>query len=204
MVASNKTGPVAIVRFALNAGTGKPPATKPETPKTPPQESKPQDSSPEREAQTETATTAQEPQTAFETGRWVFITELYNVSKVDSSDTSFELSRQGIGARETDAQCVSQAIAKNPRASAFPFRAGMGCRPTNLSIAKNRYQGAMTCNFPQYGGRRPVDVYGQYSSNSLALDLRVRVPAQIVTGDFENPPEIYMHYRMTGYREGPC
>ncbi len=137
-------------------------------------------------------------------GLWSFTTELFNVTKVDMSDRSFQLSRQGVGTKESNSQCVTKAIASNPSGNAFPFRSGLECLPITFTMADNQYRSRMTCNFPQYGGRRQVDVIGQYTSESIALEMRVRVPAQVVIGDFQRAPEIYMHYRMQGARTGPC
>jgi hypothetical protein len=137
-------------------------------------------------------------------GSWAFSTLLYNVTKVDMSDTSFKLSREGIGLSEPSSQCVSPSLAANPGSGAFPFRPAMDCRASSFSMAGNRYRATLTCNFPQYGGRRPVEAEGQYSPTDVSVNLRVRVPARIVNGDFANPPEIYLHYRISGRRTQPC
>ena len=137
-------------------------------------------------------------------GSWAFNTLLYNVTKVDMSDTSFRLSREGIGLSESSSQCVSPSLAANPGSGTFPFRPGMDCRASSFSMTGNRYRATLTCNFPQYGGRRPVEAEGRYSPDDISVNLRVRVPAQIVNGDFANPPEIYLHYRISGRRTQPC
>lgn len=140
----------------------------------------------------------------IEPGNWSFTTLLTNVTKVNSSDTSFQLSRQGIGSSESHSLCILPASAANPRSIGFPFRGSMDCNTGNASMANGRYRGNMSCNLPQYGGRRPVDADGQYTAEGIALALRVRVPAEVVSGDFRDPPEIYLHYRLTGTRTGPC
>lgn len=201
----------AIIRLSLNALAKLKADEKPDVPANPEPEQRAKEEEKIEDVDTQTKAEAngaseapKDLQAVVERGSWAFVTELHDVSKVDVSDTSFQLDRKGIGSSESDTRCISQAVAKSPRASAFPFNARMGCSPTNFSMGDNRYQSTMTCNFPQYGGRRPIYVVGQYSGDSIALDVRVRVPAEIINGDFERPPEIYMHYRFTGHRIGAC
>ncbi|KPL66923.1 hypothetical protein SZ64_01710 [Erythrobacter sp. SG61-1L] len=143
-------------------------------------------------------------QTAIMPGNWTFTTVLTNVSKVDASDTSFQLNRQGLGRSETWSQCVSPEVAAQPRSTAFPFRPSMGCRPGSYAIAGGSYRASMTCNFPQNGGARPVEANGSYTADTAAITARVRVPAQVVSGDFAKVPEVYLDYRLTAARTGPC
>ncbi len=143
-------------------------------------------------------------QTAIMPGNWTFTTVLTNVTKVDPSDTSFQLNRQGLGRSESWSQCVSPDVAAQPRSTAFPFRPSMGCRPSSYAIAGGSYRASMTCNFPQNGGARPVEANGSYTPDTAAISARVRVPAQVVSGDFEKVPEIYLDYRLTAARTGPC
>ncbi len=196
----DRVEPGALVRFALSSRED--PEAKAE-PKTAEEAADEQPEKPEAESQTEDEAPLQPP-TKVEPGSWSFTTELFNVTKVDLSDTSFQISRQGIGSTESITQCVSPAIASNPRMSAFPFAASMNCRPASFVMGDNRYRSTLTCTFPQYGGDRPVEAEGQYSRDKISLTVRVRVPAEIVSGDFERPPEIYMDYKMTGYRAGGC
>jgi hypothetical protein len=137
-------------------------------------------------------------------GQWAFRTVLVNVTKADPSDTSFLLNREGIGMSEGSSRCVSAAAAADPRSTAFPFQPGMDCRPASFTMDGGLYRASLTCNFPQYGGRRPVEAEGRYSPTDISVNLRVRVPADVVTGEFEKAPEIYLHYRLTGRRTQPC
>lgn len=210
LVLAGRESPGAATRFALDYATEAvadpepepSPAPEPaETPATAEDEgeeaAEPADDTPDNSA-------PPRQDSRIEPGRWAFTTELVNVTKVDPSDMSFRLSRQGIGSREASSQCVSRAVAGSPGSSAFPLGAVLGCRANSFAMADNRYSARMTCNLPQYGGPRPVDVQGQYSDTGIALDLRIRVPAAVVVGEFETPPQIYMHYRMTGQHSGEC
>ena len=137
-------------------------------------------------------------------GKWLTTIQLVDVSKVDPSDDSFELSRRGIGSTETRSLCISAADAASPARAAFPFPPSMGCSPNAFAMANGNYRGELSCTFAQFGGRRPVSASGQYSSTSVALEVNVRVPAELISGDFERPPEILMRYRILGNFVGPC
>jgi hypothetical protein len=137
-------------------------------------------------------------------GTWQFTTQLVSVSKVNPLDDSFEISRQGIGSSETHSVCVTPAIAENPRSIAFPFQPALACSAGSFDMSGGGYRSSLTCSFPQFGGRRPVTATGTYSRNGVSLNVSVRVPAQVVSGNFEQPPEILMQYRMQGYLAGPC
>lgn len=136
-------------------------------------------------------------------GRWQFTTQLVGVSKVNPND-NFEISRQGIGSNEAHSICVTPAAAENPRAIAFPFQQALGCSPSSFDMSDGSYSSRLTCSFPQFGGRRPVSANGQYSRINASVSVNVQVPAQVVEGDFEEPPEILMQYRIQGYLTGPC
>ncbi|HTN14158.1 MAG TPA: DUF3617 family protein [Sphingomonadaceae bacterium] len=213
---ASQSRPGAVIRFALGdfapTVTAEPEASEtptPETSETPSATPTPSESpsvttsetaspvAPQTQAQTQT-------QTPIMAGNWTFTTVLANVTKVDMSDTSFQLNRQGIGRSESWSQCVSDNVANQPRASSFPFRPSMGCRAGSYAIAGGSYRASLTCNFPQYGGARPVESNGSYGPDTVAISARVRVPAQVVSGDFEKVPEIYLDYRLTGARTGPC
>lgn len=140
---------------------------------------------------------------ALQPGNWQFTTQLVGVSKVNPADP-FDISRQGIGASEAHSVCVTPALAESPAGSAFPFPPGLGCSPASFDMANGAYRSSLACSFPQFGGRRPVSASGSYSRVNVSLDVNVRVPAQVVSGDFEQPPEILMQYRIQGYLTGPC
>lgn len=208
---SDKPQRGAIVRFALGEHaaileaavpeeTPTPEPTETETPKPEPTETTPAT----EVAATVPAPSATPAQTPVQPGGWAFTTQLINVTKANPADASFELNRQGIGASEAHSICMSEAGASNLRASAFPFPPGLDCRPSYMMMADGRYRSNMTCNFPQYGGRRPVDASGQYSGDNISITARVRVPAEIISGDFARTPEIYLHYRIAGRRTGGC
>lgn len=137
-------------------------------------------------------------------GKWLFTTQLVGIAKADPTDQSFELSRRGIGSKESSSLCVTPTIANNPGTIAFPFPSAMGCSAGSFAMANGRYRSSLTCNFPQYGGRRPVNASGQFTSSGLAVDASVRIPAAVVSGDFQQPPEILMQYRIIGNLAGPC
>ena len=215
LVIARQQAPGAIIRFALNepsqswapAETEAPSETAPS--EKPSETQSAQEVTPSESADPSTSPTAQSSQPpitppVITSGSWVFSTELLQVTKVDPSDTSFELSRQGIGSSETNTQCVTAAIANDPRSSAFPFRPSMSCQPTSFSMQDGHYRANMTCNFPQFGGRKSVDADGVYSGDSVSLSARVKIPAQVVSGDFSKPPEIYLHYKISGRRTGGC
>jgi hypothetical protein len=128
---------------------------------------------------------------------------LVNVTKADPSDTSFLLDREGIGMSEGSSRCVSPAAAADPRSIAFPFQPGMDCQSSAFAMTGQVYRASLTCNFPQYGGRRPVEAEGRFSPADVSVDLRVTVPAEVVRGSFEKAPEIILHYRLTGRRSRP-
>jgi hypothetical protein len=202
--------PIQFIRLTL----GDPVPALPEPAETPaPVPSPTPTESPAATATDSAATTDAEPSAseppegggeAIVAGQWSFRTVLVNVTKADPSDTSFLLNREGIGMSEGSSRCVSAAAAADPRSIAFPFQPGMDCRPSSFTMADNLYRASLTCNFPQYGGRRPVEAEGRYAPADISVDLRVRVPAQVVRGDFENAPQIYLHYRLTGHRTQPC
>lgn len=199
----------AIIRFAMREGIGLvSDEPSPEATETPTEEASEEPTEEASETPTEAATTAAaEPaqaQMVIQPGNWNFSMSLVNVTKANPADTTFELSRQGIGASEASSMCVTENVASNPSLTAFPLPTSLDCRPSSLVMAGGRYGASMTCNFPQYGGRRPLDVTGQYSSDSISLTTRVRVPSDIVSGDFARTPEIVLHYRITGRRTGGC
>ncbi len=202
--------PGAVIRFALGEfvpGIGATPEAS-ETPTPEPSDTPSATPTPSESASTPASdapsNSAPQMLTPIMSGNWTFTTVLTNVSKVDMSDTSFQLNRQGIGRSESWSQCVSDDVANQPRASAFPFRPSMGCRAGSYALAGGTYRASLTCNFPQYGGARPVESNGSYGPDTVAVSARVRVPAQVVSGDFEKVPEIYLDYRLTGARTGPC
>jgi hypothetical protein len=136
-------------------------------------------------------------------GLWQFSIQLVAVSKADPAD-QFEISRQGIGASEAHTICVTPALAEDPGSTAFPFPPGLACSPAGFAMADGTYRSRLACNFPQFGGSRPVTASGRYSRSDITLDVDVPVPAQVVSGDFDRPPEIVMQYRIQGYLTGPC
>ena len=141
---------------------------------------------------------------AIQPGNWLLTTQFVDISKVDPLDDSFTINRNGVGDFETGAVCVSEAAAQAPAGIAFPFPAGMGCTVSSFTMSGGNYSSTMSCNFPQYGGRRPVEASGNYSNIGLDIRARVTVPAEVVVGEFEEAPEIVMHYRMSGNYGGPC
>lgn len=203
-----------VIRIALKDITdtiapSRPPETpdaeetdEPEEELTPSETPAAQETSSPTEAPSAIAATA--PDTLIAPGTWTFNTMLINVTKVDPSDASFRLNREGLGMSETNSQCITSSVAANPRAISFPLRGNMDCRASSFSMTGNRYRASMTCNFPQYGGRRPVEAEGRYSQTDVSVDLRVRVPAQVVSGDFQDIPEINLHYRVSGRRTQAC
>jgi hypothetical protein len=140
---------------------------------------------------------------ALQPGNWQFTTQLIGISKVNPND-DFEINRQGIGASESHSLCVTPAASETPRAIAFPFPPGMACSPASFDMSDGSYSSRLTCSFPQFGGRRPVAANGQYSRINTSVNVSVQVPAQVVEGDFDQPPEILMQYRINGYLTGPC
>jgi len=199
----------AIIRFAMGEGNQIPSIElTPEPPQLPSEEPTEASSEETTEALQPTPSAPAESEAleakVIQPGAWSFTMSLFNVTKANPGDTSFELSRQGIGASETSQMCVSEAIASNPRLAAFPLPASLDCEPSSLVMAGGRYGSSMTCNFPQYGGRRALDVSGQYTDQNVSLTTRVRVPANIVSGEFARTPEIVLHYRIVGRRTGGC
>lgn len=158
---------------------------------------------PEEEEQLASATPANDA-TLIQPGNWLMTIQLIGVAKANPSDNSFELNRQGIGSSESSSICVNPAIAANPGSAAFPFPPGMRCSASNFTMADGAYRSGLTCNFPQFGGRLPVSASGRYSKDSVALEVNVRTRAQVVRGDFDQPPEIVLQYRLMGNLAGPC
>jgi hypothetical protein len=137
-------------------------------------------------------------------GTWLLATQLVDITKVDPLDTSFRINRNGVGDFETNSICISGASAQAPANIAFPMQPGMGCTVSSFSMSGGNYRSTMSCNFPQYGGRRQVVSSGSYSNIGLEIIALVRVPAEVVVGEFEEVPEIVMHYRITGNLGGAC
>lgn len=194
---------VAFDNIFSGAGSDEPVTEPSEEPTTEPSD-EPTDEADEETAEAQAASTTPSDGTIFlQPGRWQFTTQLVAVSKVNPAD-NFEISRQGIGSSESHSVCVTPAAAEQPRAIAFPFQQGLACSPSSFSMANGSYSSRLTCSFPQFGGRRPVTANGQYSRSTASLNVTVQIPAQVVEGDFEEPPEILMQYRMLGYLTGPC
>lgn len=156
------------------------------------------------ETETEPAEQSQAATAAMlQPGRWQFTTQLVAISKVNPND-NFEINRQGIGSSEAHSLCVTPAAAEDPRAIAFPFPQGLGCSPSSFAMSNGSYSSRLTCSFPQFGGRRAVTANGRYSQVDTSVSVNLQVPAQVLEGDFEQPPEILMQYRIQGYLTGPC
>lgn len=156
------------------------------------------------EAAADAADEVQTAQTPINAGQWQFNWRMNNVAGTQFIEPQTPRSSFPIGNTGGYARCIRASDAQSPRGIAFPMSAPANCRSDSYRISGGRVSGEFTCRIPNVSSPVDAAVNGDYTSNSVDVIMRMRVPASSIAKGSYVDETVEVFYQLSGSRTGGC
>ncbi len=135
-------------------------------------------------------------ETRMEAGRWEMT---YSITDATIPGAPPEMVEQLRAQKETKNSCLTEEEARAPLDKMMTKSSDESCTTRDMKMEGGRLSGSVTCQQPGGAGEMTADITGEYTKDTMKLDMEADVNSPALPGQ-----KMEMTMRLEGRRVGAC